>query len=644
MSADASNASSSRGVSGLPGPRRGVRRRAVETLASLSKIALPLRIFLDLCAWLAAIFITAVLRREMQIDVVFEQGYLRIVPVVVVLVLLTGTATGLYRRRWRYGSFDEVAALAATAVMVTAGLFALNEFYFGAPRPVAQSVVLVGGLLGLTSMAGIRYAARLSTDRLRRPSVDEAEGLLIFTDGDVGVEVVHALQRTSDSRFAPVGLLDDRPEKRRLVIAGVPVLGGRDDLATASETTGASTLLVAVPDATRELMRDLVDRAMAIDMRVKVLPSVDQSLRSIDANAIRNVSEEDLLGRRQIDTNMSEIAGYLRGRRVLVTGAGGSIGSEICRQVAELGPATLTMLDRDESALHAIQMSLTGRALLDSDDVVLCDLRDRASVRRVFDDQRPDVVFHAAALKHLPLLERFPLEGIAGNVVATKHVLEAAAAVDVDVFVNISSDKAANPTSILGLTKRVAERLTAHVGGAVDGTFLSVRFGNVLGSRGSALVAFREQIARGGPVTVTDADATRFFMTVAEAVQLVIQAGAIGFPGEVLVLDMGEPVRIYDIVRRLIAQSGERIDVVITGLRPGEKLHEELFGEDEADHRPHHPLISHARVPSLDPASVPTFDNADQARRWLGATGGSGRSPERPVTQRAVPANDVGDQ
>ncbi len=276
------------------------------------------------------------------------------------------------------------------------------------------------------------------------------------------------------------------------------------------------------------------------------------------------------------------------------------------------------MLDRDESALHQVQLSIHGRALLDTSDVILADIRDAATIEQIFLDRRPDVVFHAAALKHLPLLEMYAKEGHKTNVIGSLNVLRAAATSAVSVFVNVSTDKAANPTSVLGYTKRAAERLTAYFAQeARAGNFLSVRFGNVLGSRGSVLGSFQDQIEAGGPVTVTHREVTRYFMTVSEAVQLVIQAGAIGRSGEVLVLDMGEPVRIFDIARRLVAQSGKEVEIEITGLRPGEKLDEELFGDGEIDQRPLHPLVSHAPVPALDPATLEEPQDADDMARWL---------------------------
>ena len=347
---------------------------------------------------------------------------------------------------------------------------------------------------------------------------------------------------------------------------------------------------------------------------------------------VRDPRISDLLGRRPIRTDVTAIAGHFAGKRILVTGAGGSIGSELCRQLHQFAPAELIMLDRDESALHEVQLTLHGRALLDSDETLLADIRDPRRVREVFERFHPQIVFHAAALKHLPLLERYPAEAVQSNVLGTQTVLEAAAACGVESCVTISPDKAADPVSVLGYSKRIAERLTAHMAGQADGTYLSVRFGNVLGSRGSVLGALSAQVKAGGPLTVTHPDVTRYFMTVDEAIQLVLQATVIGGSGEVLILDMGDPVRIADIARRLSAQSAHPVDIVFTGLRPGEKLAEDLLGIDEEDYRPSHPLIRHALVKPLDPGRLSPLALGcapDDLRRRL-AECAKGEAPPEP--------------
>src|SRR6266536_1508295 len=359
-------------------------------------------------------------------------------------------------------------------------------------------------------------------------------------------------------------------------------------------------------------------RYAAFAARLRSWPSAPTAVRIIVFGA--GDAGAQLIHRLAMQSGVTSVGERITGRRVLVTGAGGSIGAELCRQLYRLGPAELIMLDRDESALHAVQLSLRGHALLDSEETVLADIRDQRRVREVFARFRPDIVFHAAALKHLPLLESFPAEALKSNVWGTLTVLEAAAAQGVQVFVNISTDKAADPVSVLGCSKRITERLTADMSARTGGAYLSVRFGNALGSRGSVLTTLSAQAAAGGPVTVTDPQVRRYFMLADEAVHLVLQAAAIGRPGEVLVLDMGEPVRILDIARRLTASTGREVDIVFTGLRPGEKLIEDRLGPGEIDKRPNHPLISQVPVPALRTDRVTGLDpdaDAGSLRRVL---------------------------
>jgi FlaA1/EpsC-like NDP-sugar epimerase len=342
---------------------------------------------------------------------------------------------------------------------------------------------------------------------------------------------------------------------------------------------------------------------------VRVLPAVGDLVDNHSSvGGIRDIDLPDLLGRRPIETDVGTAAAYLAGRRVLVTGAGGSIGSELCRQIRGYRPAELVMLDRDDSSLLATRLSIRDSSRDKAISLVLGDVRDVDLVRALFAERKPQVVFHAAALKHLPFLENAPGEAVKTNVWGTLSVLEAAAASGVERFVNISTDKAANPTSVLGFSKRITERLTAQVAAGADGLFASVRFGNVLGSRGSVLTIFMSQIAAGGPVTVTHPEVTRYFMTVREAVQLVVRAGAIGAAGDVFVFDMGTPVRIDDIARRLVSGARSPAEIVYLGLGAGEKLHEELFGPGEIDERPDHPLISRISVPALDTRPIALLD------------------------------------
>ncbi|GAB1642988.1 nucleoside-diphosphate sugar epimerase/dehydratase [Krasilnikovia sp. MM14-A1259] len=529
------------------------------------------------------------------------------ISVAIACAITLQTAIGhqqyLYRGRYGFGTFEEVRAVSTTVLSVVVVLSLVDLLVPGRPLPL--SAPLLGGPVALVMMLGVRYLRRLQNERRLRPDATQAAPVLLFGAGSAGQRLLRSLLQDPSSQYVPVGLLDDDPAKRHLHVSGVPVLGARENIPDALTRTGARTLIFAVANADASLIRHIRGLTLGAGAMFKVVPSVSELLDGrVRASDVRDVKVSDLLGRHQIDTDLEAIAGYLKGKRVLVTGAGGSIGSELCRQLDRFEPAQLMMLDRDESALHAVQLSLHGRALLDSPDLILADLRDTERIKTLFAERRPEVVFHAAALKHLPLLESHPGEAVKSNVWGTQTVLEAAAAAGVDRFVNISTDKAANPSSVLGYSKRITERLTAHASTTADGTFLSVRFGNVLGSRGSVLTAFAAQIAAGGPITVTDPDVTRYFMTVQEAVQLVIQAAAIGRDGEALVLEMGQPVRIAQVAKQMAEQADGPVEIVFTGLRPGEKLHEELFGEGEADARPLHPLISHVAVPPLDPADV----------------------------------------
>lgn len=558
---------------------------------------------LDGLAWTMALFMAVWARYDFDASRFAVVDVLALAGIAALGQLLVGLVLLLYRGRYTYGSFDEVLGL-TTTVLVVSGLLALVAISGVEAYTLPRSTPFLGAPLALLLMVAGRYTVRMCRERRLRPG-PHAERVLVFGAGAAGVQLVQQMLREPEGRYIPAGLLDDDRGKRNLRVGGVRVLGGRGDVAFAAHNVGATALVLALPRADAGLIREIDDIAVACGLQMKVVPTLSELIGGrLRVSDVRDVDESDLMGRQPVDTDVASIAGYLTGRRVLVTGAGGSIGSELCRQISGFGPAELIMLDRDESALHAVQLSIYGRGLLDSRDVVLADIRDDDALRAIFEDRRPEVVFHAAALKHLPMLEQYPAEAWKINVLGTLNVLEAAAGAGVARFVNISTDKAANPTSVLGHSKRIAEQLTAWMAGETIGTFLSVRFGNVLGSRGSVLHAFRAQIESGGPVTVTHPDVTRFFMTIPEACQLVIQAAAIGGDGEALVLDMGEPVAIADIAHRLIVHSGKRVDIVYTGLREGEKLHEDLFGAGEQDERPLHPQISHVRVPAASPAQV----------------------------------------
>ena len=559
---------------------------------------------LDGLAWTVAGLLVVLLRYDFLVPAVVWPFTAIVVAGLIAGQFAAGFILHLYRGRYLYGSIEEVRALGLSALIVGVLLGGALLVWMRQPAEALRSA-LSATAIALILMLVFRYVP-LVFSRNAKEAPAASRKVLVFGAGWVGQQLIsRMLNETQDPVFSPVGLIDDDVKKRNLRVKGVPVLGTLSQLQAAVEVSGATELIIAVGRADAPLLRRVTDAGTAAGLNVLVLPELDKVLQGASRiRDLRDVSIEDLIGRQPVDTDVKSIAGYVTGKRVLVTGAGGSIGGELCRQLAQFGPDTLIMLDRDESGLQGSQLSISGHGLLDTDDVVLADIRDVESLREIFRRHRPQVVFHAAALKHLPMLEQYPDEAWKTNVLGTRNVLEAALDVDVDTFVNISTDKAANPSSVLGHSKRVAEKLTVWAANTSGRRYLSVRFGNVIGSRGSMLPMFRTLIEAGGPVTVTHPEVTRYFMTISEACQLVIQAGGIGRPGEVLILDMGEPVRILDIAQRMIAMSGEFIEIVYTGLRPGEKLHEELIGADEVVERPFHPQIQHTSIGSISPQAL----------------------------------------
>ncbi len=545
---------------------------------------------LDSVAWLIALAAATATRLSIaQSDIRWPNLIALIITAAVVHMSLSRLPY-FHPARSRRGSIDDAQTVMTVWSIVAPIVLVANYFLFS--RPVPTLAAALGFPLALVIMLGARISWRVVHERLRRRRVAPGtKRMIVFGAGDGGEQIIRAMLRDPNSGYLPVAVLDDSRERR--AVLGVPALGARDDIAAVANRLDADLLLIAIPSADSKLVAELNALGRRAGLEVRVLPSTSELLGMPNVGDIRELTEADLLGRAEIDVDLATIAGYVTNRRVLVTGAGGSIGSELCRQLHQLAPAELFMLDRDESALHALQLSIEGKALLDTPNLIVADIRDEDRLDEIFAEYPVDVVFHAAALKHLPLLERHPLEGIKTNVWGSANVLNVALRHGVGHFVNISTDKAADPTSVLGATKLMAERLTTLAASTTGHRYVSVRFGNVLGSRGSVLPTFRSQIESGGPVTVTHPEVTRFFMTIPEAVRLVLQAGAIGDPGEIMILDMGEPVRIVDVAERLIEQSGKRIEIRFTGLREGEKLHEVLVGSNELGEVREHPRITH---------------------------------------------------
>ena len=500
---------------------------------------------------------------------------------------------------------------------------------------------------------------------IRRESKNGRAGLrtLVIGAGSAGSALVQDLARTPEFGLDPVGVLDDDPAKIGTALpagrAAVPVLGSLEGLTELALAHGVEVVALAIPGLPHPTVRRLATAAAAAGASVRYLPSFLAALRrEVVGSDMRTLDVNKLIGRREVHVASSDVRSVIAGRRVLVTGAGGSIGSELCRQVHAFGPSELYMLDHDESNLHRLQLDIWGEALLTDESLVIADIRDRPRVQQIFRDLRPEVVFHAAAHKHLPLLERHPSEAVKSNVLGTDHLVEAALATGVERFVLISTDKAADPTSVLGATKRLAELIVqANARDARNlgtGVFSAVRFGNVLGSRGSLLSVLAEQMRSGEPVTITHPDVTRFFMTIEEAVGLVLEAGRMARGGEVFVLDMGEPVRIVDLVHNFASQVSLEVDDVeirFTGLRRGEKLNEALFSQAEERRPTEHPRI-HATVVAdgAGPADLAggltalyraAEGNADDdVRRRLGVLLPGYRTPEPAVPAMAAPYPD----
>ena len=549
----------------------------------------------DCSSWFVAIILAVVLRYEFDFSKVNQ---LSLVVVILSCWTLQGFAGSVlfntYRGRYLVGSFDEVRLLAQTTLVTTVGLVVVI-FAMGSPRGVAISIPVIGFANALIIMLGARYFYRWK--RTKRYVANGAKRVLVIGAGFETEAFLRSIQLEDNPAINPIAILDDNPYKKNMRIGSLPVVGVVEDLEAVIPKFEVDQVLIVDPEISAMSVKEISEKCSEYGVPTYIMPRISEISQDPNGDVLgRPLEVSDLLGRRELNLDEESIRSVIRDKTVLVTGAGGSIGAELCRQIKRLKPGTLLMLDRDESSLHALQLSLVGNGLLTDANIILADIRDATRINEIFEKFSPDIVFHAAALKHLPLLESAPDEAWKTNVVGTKNVLAASKDFDVSIFVNISTDKAADPTSILGLTKRLTERLVCGVGLESSFKYVSVRFGNVLGSRGSMLDAFTYQISQGGPVTVTDPSVSRYFMTIPEASQLVLQAAVLGEQGEVLVLDMGEPVKILDVAEFLIARSGKEIAIEFTGLREGEKLHEVLSGIDENSEIRKHSLISHLRV------------------------------------------------
>lgn len=514
---------------------------------------------------------------------------------------------GLYRRLWRFASVADLETIVGAAALSGVLCTAFGALVLPAagliPGRVPLGVLVMDALLTTGLVALPRLLLRSAMwHRVGIPA--QGHRVLIAGAGAGGCLLVKQLHENPQLGMVPVGFVDDDPAKQRHNLCGLPVLGPLEDTARVCADQAVEEVLIAMPAATGRVVRNLVQSAALAGVRTRTMPGISEIIAGrLQAGALRDLEIEDLLRREPVRTDLHQVQELATGRVVLVTGAGGSIGAELCRQLCRLEPARLILLGHGENSIFAIQQELVTRFPHLPLEAVIADVKDRGQIERVFERWMPYTVFHAAAHKHVPLMEENVAEAVLNNVLGTRIVLEAAAAGEVAHLVLISTDKAVHPTSVMGATKRVAEQLVHAVALAHGRNFVAVRFGNVLGSRGSVVPTFLQQIREGGPVTVTHPEMKRYFMTIPEAVQLVLQAGALGRGGEAFVLDMGEPVRIADLAADLIRLSGKQagrdIEIRFSGTRPGEKLYEELFLDAEHATPTEHPKVLRARNGAL---------------------------------------------
>lgn len=541
------------------------------------------------------------------------------------LLLYTGLAVilrmsiyylfGIYQRYWRFVSTVDFAALllaTSVALLFTVANFLLLHMAldsFALPR----SVPLLDAMLAFLLTAGVRVTLRLSENLRARAAVPRPMGVagrrqrtLIVGAGYTGALLAREIRDNAQIHIRPIGFIDDDPYKQRIQIHNLPVLGTHEELPALITKYQIDRVIIAMPSATGKIIRKIVGLCQRAQVSVQTMPGVHELINgNVSVNKLRNVQIEDLLRRTAIETDIAAVGRLLEGKRVLVTGGGGSIGSELCRQILRCSPSQLILVGHGENSIFEIQQELqqwlAEESAADSRPIstiltpIIADLRLQRRVNGIFDTLAPEIVFHAAAHKHVPLMESNPVEAITNNILGTRNLLEASQVHGVERFVMISTDKAVNPTNVMGASKRIAELLVLAAAHRHGHFYQVVRFGNVLGSRGSVIHTFKKQIARGGPVMVTHPEMVRYFMTIPEAVQLVLQASVLGHGAEVLMLDMGDPVRIVDLARDLIELSGlevgSDIEIAFSGLRPGEKLFEEMFQSAELYKRTEHEKI-----------------------------------------------------
>lgn len=566
---------------------------------------------LDIISVILAAFISIYLRFDSdKIPANYLSMLISYLPLAAIIYLLSFYVFKLYGRIWRYASATELIAIVMANIAASTAWYFIS-LYIGSVLP--RSLYVFTGLLLTFFIGGSRLSLRFYSYVMNKPKYRQIQRkknkVLIVGAGDAGAMLLREIERYHIANRQVVGFIDDDKNKTGKILLGVKVLGTRNELVKIAAEKGIDEIIIAMPSVKGKEIKAIISICKETNCKLTILPGLYEIIEGkVSISQLRPVDIEDLLGRDPVKLDTTAVREYLAGKIVLITGAGGSIGSEIVRQVAKMQPKKLLLLGKGENSIYEITQELKINCPEVKTVPIIADIRDKERIKAIMDYFEPQVVFHAAAHKHVPLMEYQPAEAVRNNILGTKVVADEAAVHKVETFVMISTDKAVNPTSVMGCTKRVAEMYVQSMNKNSNTRFVAVRFGNVLGSRGSVIPLFKKQIAKGGPVTVTHADMKRYFMTIPEASQLVLQAGAMAKGGEVFVLDMGEPVRIYDLAKDLITLSGlipdKDIEIKITGLRPGEKLFEELLSAEDGTEKTTHRKIFTAKIKEIDKAEL----------------------------------------
>ena len=563
-----------------------------------------LLLIVDVITIIGVALISLLIRFDGYITSHYLHQMIDALPIMVISYIVMLLSMHLYTRIWRYAGMREMVAV-LIATTLGAGLFYTGMYVFdkSLPRSIYLiSWILSTGVIGIGRMVlhyiAMQYGGKQSTDA-------DMVNTLIIGAGDAGATIAREIERYHKRSRKVIGFIDDDESKFNRLMGGVRILGNRHDIPSIVKENKVKEIIIAMPSVTRNEIRNIMEICSPLKCKVNTLPGMYQLLDDeVLVSHLHPVSIEDLLERDEVRLDMDIVEHYIRDKVVLVTGAGGSIGSEICRQIMRVGPKQLLLLGHGENSIYLINQELKNIYKDGPIIPIIADIRDKQQLDQIFTQYNPQVVFHAAAHKHVPLMEIQPMAAVLNNIYGTRNVADVAGRHGVERFVMISTDKAVNPTSVMGATKRVAEKVIISMNDTYDTKYITVRFGNVLGSRGSVIPLFKKQIEAGGPVTVTDPEMTRYFMTIPEASQLVLQAGAMGKGGEVFLLDMGEPVKIIDLARNMIRLSGlepdKDIHIKITGLRPGEKKYEELLTSEEGTNRTNHTKIFEAALDTVD--------------------------------------------